>query len=202
MEIQPVSITTPNADVPIRRVDILRLAREIREQFDPRRIEEAARRREIVLVRMSGPVGRDAGFAYIEFTRRPMYIESLSNPEEQVRIWGEWAREPVRSIVINTNSGIPELEVFWHEFYHLFHSPHALQRSERFEHRFSTEGMLHTQEERRANEFAAAVLVPSLGGCRTAVEIAERFDVSERLAAYAIRLHSALAFSTKANTHQ
>src|SRR5665213_1971373 len=175
--VTPASITAP-----VRRTDILQLAREIRKQFDPRIIEDAAKRSEIVLVRMSGPAGRDAGFAYIEFTRRPRYIESLGHPEEPLRIWGAWDREPVRSIVINTNSGIPEREVFWHEFYHLFYSPHALQRSERFEHHFSTEGALHSQEERRADEFAAAVLVPSLQDCSTIFDICDRFGVTERLA--------------------
>lgn len=186
------SIAKPNVNVPIRRAEIFQLASKMRKSCGSQPIDIVAEYYGIVLVRMAGPVGRDAGFAYIEFTRRPKYVESLSHPEEQVRIWGAWTREPVRSIVINTNSGIPEREVFWHELYHLFYSPHAVQRSERFEHRFSTEGALHTQEERRANEFAAAILVPALGGCRTAAEVAERFQVSERLAGYAIQLYSAL----------
>lgn len=185
-------VTPASIAMPIRREDILRLARNIRARFDARNIEDAAKRSGIVLVRMSGPVGKDAGFAYIEFTRRPRYIESLSHPEEPVPVWGAWAREPVLSIVINTNSGLPEWEVFWHEFYHLFHSPRALQRSDGFEHRFSTVGALHSQEERRADEFAAALLIPSLDGCETIAEIAERFEVSERLAARAIRFFSAL----------
>ncbi|HET6400782.1 MAG TPA: hypothetical protein VFH95_05215 [Candidatus Kapabacteria bacterium] len=186
----PASIT-----LPIRREDILRLAREVREGCDPRTIDAVAELRGIILVRISGPIGRDAGFAYIEFTRCPAYVESLAHPEEPVRLWGGWTKESVRSIVINTNSGIPEREVFWHEFYHLFFSPHALQRSERFEHHFSTLGALHSQEERRADEFAAAVLVPSLDGCRTAAEIADRFEVSERLAAHAIRFYSLTNFA-------
>jgi Zn-dependent peptidase ImmA (M78 family) len=178
--------------VPLRRADILRIARETRERYDSHTIDSVAKSAGIVLVRMSGPMGRDAGFAYIEYTRRPLFIESLSHPEEPIRLWGASAREPVRSIVINTNSGIPEREVFWHEFYHLFHSPHALQRSERFEHRFSTEGALHSPEERRADEFAVAILVPSLKECQTSDEIAVRFDISERLAKRAIQFYSAI----------
>ncbi len=188
--VTPASIPTP-----VRRSEILHLARETRACYDPQNIESVAARSGIVLVRMSGPAGRDAGFAYIEFTRKPVYIESLSHPEEPVRVWGAWRREPLRSIVINTNSGIPEREVFWHEYYHLFHSPHGLQRSERFEHHFSTEGTLHTQEERRANDFAAAVLIPDIEECSTILEIAERFDVSERLAAHAIRFYSFTNFA-------
>src|SRR5579872_2879364 len=139
--VTPASIATP-----VRRADILRLALETRARFDPQNIEDASKRSEIVLVMTSGPVGKDAGFAYIEFTRRPRYIQSLSHPYEPLRAWGDWAKELIRSIVINTNSGIPQGEIFWHEFYHLFYSPHALQRSERFEHHFSTEGALHSQE--------------------------------------------------------
>jgi hypothetical protein len=111
------SIAKPNVNVPIRRAEIFQLASKMRESCGSQPIDIVAEYYGIVLVRMAGPVGRDAGFAYIEFTRRPKYVESLSHPEERVRIWGAWTREPARSIVINTNSGIPEREVFWHEFY-------------------------------------------------------------------------------------
>ncbi len=178
------------ASTPVRRGSILELALEIRIAFDPRKIEDVASKSGIVLVRTSGPGNREAGFAYIEYAQRPVFVESLAHPEEPVRVWGAWEREPVRSIVINTNSGIPEREVFWHEYYHLFHSPNAVQRSEHFEHRFSTEGALHSREERRADEFAVAVLIPSLEGCATPMEICERFEVSPRLAERAIRFYS------------
>ena len=175
---------------PIGRERIIQLASKIRERYGPRRIEHAASEQGIVLVRSAGPNGRDAGFAYIEYVRRPELIESLSHPEHPVLVWGGWRREPLYSIVINTNSGIPEAEVFWHEWYHLFHSPHDIQRSDTFEHRYSTNGVLHNQEERRADEFAAEVLVPSMDGCSTIFEIVERFGVSERLAEKAMKLYS------------
>ncbi len=178
-----------------RSTVFLHLAREIRSRFDPRNIESVAAASDIVLVRSSGPENREAGFAYIEYVRRPVFVESLSHPEEPIRVWGRSRLEPLRSIVLNTNSGIPEWEIFWHEYYHLFYSPQGLQHGERFEHHYSTEGVLHSREERRADEFAAAVLAPELVECgpkpnATAAEIAEEFDMSERLVQRAIALLS------------
>ncbi len=174
---------------PIGRERIVRLASAIREQYDPRAIDFAARENGIVLVRSGGPIDRDAGFAYIEQVRRPELIESLSHPERPVLVWGGWRREPLYSIIINTNSGIPEAEIFWHEWYHLFHSPHGIQGTGRFEHHYSMQGVLHNQEERRADEFAAAVLAPSLEACVTIIDICERYGVSERLAEKAMKLY-------------
>ena len=176
----------------VRRDEILRLASEIRQRFGPLMIEEAAAENDVVLVRTEGAVGRDAGFAYIHFTRKPSYVESLSRPEDPLLVWGSMSgdnsdSEPIRSIVINTNSGISECEVFWHEWYHIFHSPLGIQRSEQFEHRFSTEAALHNQEERRADEFAAAVIVGTEHECSTIAELIEQFGISERLAARAIQ---------------
>jgi len=176
---------------PVRRDEILRLAEEIRQRFGSSKIEEAAAENGVVLVRTEGAVGRDAGFAYVQFVRKPSYVESLSRPEDPLLVWGSMfgddsSREPIRSIVINTNSGIAECEVFWHEWFHLFHSPLGIQRSERFEHRFSTEAALHSQEERRADEFAAAVIVGQEHECSNVAELIEQFGISERLAARAI----------------
>jgi hypothetical protein len=175
---------------PIGRDRIIQLAAGIRGRYDPRAIDFAAQDSGIVLVRSAGALGRDAGFAYIEYVRRPELVESLSHPARPVLVWGGWRREPLYSIVINTNSGISETEVFWHEWYHLFHSPHGIQGSKNFEHRYSTDGVLHNQEERRADEFAAAVLVPSIEDCETIYDIINNFGVSERVAERAMELYS------------
>ena len=52
------------------------------------------------------------------------------------------------------------------------------------------QGVLHNQEERRADEFAAAVLAPSPEACATIFDICERYGVSERLAEKAMKLYS------------
>jgi hypothetical protein len=188
--------TMPNTLLaPIRRQDILKLAAETRNRFSTASIDDVAHMTDIILVRTRGPFGKDAGFAHIDFLQEPVFIESLARPFERVRVWGHTKPEPIRSIVINSNGGIPEREVFWHEYFHLFYSPHAVQHSERFTHRFSTEGALHHQEERRANEFAAAVLIPSILTSLTVSEIAERFGVSDRLAECAIRFYGQISKS-------
>jgi hypothetical protein len=175
---------------PFGRERIIQLASVIRARYDPRDIDAVAQHNDIVLVRTAGAIGRDAGFAYIEYVRRPELIESLSHPDRPILVWGGWKREPLYSIVINTNSGLPEAEIFWHEWYHLFHSPHDIQGSECFEHRYSMDGVLLNKEERRADEFAAAVLVPSAEDCLTMFDMIERFGVSERLAINAMKLYT------------
>ena len=186
----PLMSTMPNTLLaPIRRDEILKLAAETRSRFSSASIDDVAHKTDIILVRTNGPFGKDAGFAHIDFFQEPIFIESLARPFEKIRAWGHRNPRTVRSIVINPNAGIPEREVFWHEYFHLFYSPHAVQRSERFMHRFSTEGALHRQEERRANEFAAAILIPSIRMNLTVTEIAECFAVSDRLAQCAIRFY-------------
>ena len=182
--------TMPNSPpTPIRREEILRLSHEIRNRFAGASIDDIARINDVMLVRSDGPFGKDAGFACINFIEKPVFIESLARPLEKVRVWGRAEKRPVRSIVINPNAGIPEREVFWHEYFHLFYSSHSVQRSERFVHHFSTEGALHYQEERRADEFAAAILIPSIRSSFSIAEIAERFAVSDRLAKCAVRFY-------------
>ncbi|MDP4198141.1 MAG: hypothetical protein Q8922_01780 [Bacteroidota bacterium] len=171
-----------------QRESILSLADEIRASFDPFDIDFAALASGIILIRTDGPVGKDAGFAHIEYVLRPASIESIAHPGESVRVWGASRKIAVRSIAINRNAGLPEGEIFWHEYYHLFFSPRGIQHGEQFVHQYSTEGALHFREERRADEFAAAMLVPSLAGCETISDIMEQHAVSERLASVAARI--------------
>lgn len=185
-------MTTP-AEMPVRISPIggeriLHLAEEIRSRFEPREIDAAANSSDILLIRIAGGTSAAAGFAHIGFVHSPEFIESLANPGERIRVW-ERNDEKLRSIVINTDSAVPEAEIFWHEWYHLFYSPESIQRSESFDHRFMLESAIDSREERRADEFAAAVLVPSIEGCQTVSEIVERFGVSERLAKVATRLY-------------
>jgi hypothetical protein len=175
---------------PSEHQSIHSIAESIRSTFDPREIDAVARASNILLVRTDGPQGRDAGFAHIEYVQRPALVESLARPGESLRVWGASRKVAVRSIAINRNAGIPECEIFWHEYYHLFFSPRGIQHGEQFVHHYSTEGALHFREERRADEFAAAVLVPSLDGCETISDIIEQHGVSERLALIAARILS------------
>jgi hypothetical protein len=168
---------------------IILMAEAIRERFGGVRIDDIAQSCGILLVRSDGPHGKDAGWAMLSFADRPVYLESLARPGEAIRVRGLVRRVPVRTIVINPNAGIPEREIFWHEFYHLYFSPQGIQQSERFLHHYSTEGVLHFREERRANEFAAAVLVPREHGCETIGDLMESYGVSERIACIAAAMH-------------
>ena len=49
-------------------------------------------------------------------------------------------------------------------------------------HQYSTGGVLDSQEERRANLFAAFMLIPEVGKGETVSELSERFNVSGDLA--------------------
>ncbi len=177
-----------------RREQIVRLAEDVRERVgDVSQIEDIAAATDITLVIEEGPHGKDAGFAFVQYISEPTFIESLARPGEFVRVWDGDRCTVHRSIVINPNGGVPEREVFWHEYYHLFHSPDGVQHSERFPHRYSTEGVLHNQEERRADEFAAAVLIAPLDELEDIADVIERFSVSERLAKCAMNLARQLA---------
>jgi hypothetical protein len=171
---------------------ICTLAAEIRERFGACTIDDVALAQNIILIRTDGPHGKDAGFARLHFIQRPAYLESLARPGEFVRLWQYACRIPIRSIAINRNASIPEPEIFWHEYYHLYYSPSGIQQSERILHHYSTEGALHFREERRANEFAAAVLVPpeAFTECETIHELMERYTVSERIANIAAGLYN------------
>jgi hypothetical protein len=171
-----------------RREEFIRVAAELRARFNLLDIDRIAEECHILLIRTSGSKEGAAGFAHVEYYARPEYIESLARPGELLPVWEPEAMERLASIVINTLSRIPAPEIFWHEWYHLFYSPERVQGSQRFEHRFLA-AISDSMEERRADEFAAAILVPSLADCETVGDIMERFGVTGRLAAAAIRLH-------------
>ncbi len=174
-----------------RREQILLLADELRNRFDPRNIDRITQEYQILLVRKAGSSSGAAGFAHVEYRQRPEFIESLARPGEFLPVWESQSSERFTSIVINANSSIPEAEIFWHEFYHLYYSPESIQGSQRFEHRFLIE-LSDNIEERRADEFAAAVLVPTIEGCETIREISERFSISPRLAKAAVQLYRSI----------
>lgn len=173
-----------------RRDHVLRIADELRSLFDPQEIDRVAQNYGILLIRKAGSRNGAAGFAHIEYHRHPEFIESLARPGEKIPVWESNEKERFLSIVINTKSSIHENEIFWHEFYHLFYSPEGIQKTIGFEHRFHME-ISDSIEERRADAFAAAMLIPSIEYCATVFDIMERFSVSERLAQCALKLYSA-----------
>jgi hypothetical protein len=193
--------TMPNAHkiALSRQEEILRLAEGIRARFDPSKIDEVAIAYDITLIRSRGSDVNAAGFAYTWTEHDPIFIDSLSHPGQPLRVWGEKEKSTKRAIAINSNSELPEREIFWHEFYHLFYSPESVDRAEEFKHSFSV-SVLHSKEERRADEFAAAVLIPSIEFIDSIEGIADRYNTSNRLAEIAVKFYSSFNNSMRSLT--
>jgi len=192
--------TMPRARIALnRQEEILRLAEGFRARFDPTKIDEVSIAYDITLIRTRGSDDNAAGFAYTWTEQDPVFIDSLTHPEQPLRVWGERAKNIKRAIVINSNSELPEREIFWHEFYHLFYSPESIDRAEEFKHNFS-ESVLHSKEERRADEFAAAILIPSIESMDSIEGIAHHYDTSKRLAAIAVKFYSSFNNSMRSLT--
>jgi Zn-dependent peptidase ImmA (M78 family) len=159
--------------IPLRSDEIRLLAEDLRQKLDCRDIEKVAQKEKIILHRSPGPAKR-GGFSY-------------GVVEEDI----EGVLRPMLAIVINTDhrtpagERVPESEIFWHEYYHLFYSPSANDWLIDASH-YSLEQAGHAQEERRAQEFAAWLLVPDIHAGESPYELAERCNVSSRLANLAI----------------
>jgi hypothetical protein len=161
--------------IPVRRDELIALARATREKYRFLTLDEIAEAENIVLVRMPDPSASSGGFAYTEIL------------EEH----GE--RVAVDSIVMNPkykNSDgelVSEEQIFWHEFYHLWYSPSRIDTVADF-YEYSTHNVLHSQEERRAEEFTAAVLIHSIGARDTIASIQERYGITSALAEIGLKL--------------
>src|SRR5689334_20550188 len=142
------------AFTPFRKNEIIALAKSTREKYSGMSIDEVAERENIILIREPDANSKKAGYACALKSETPKRIESLQVPGKFVLSFSEKEISYYDCIVINPLFGIPEREIFWHEFYHLWYSPSRQMKMEFF-HQFSTGGALDAQEERRANMFAA-----------------------------------------------
>jgi hypothetical protein len=146
------------AFTPFRKADIVALAESARKKYDGMSIDEVAECENIILIREPDANSKKAGYACAIKSESPRQIESLSRSGEFVLSFREKEITFHDCIVINPLYGIPEREIFWHEFYHLWYSPSRQMKLDFF-HQFSTGGALDAQEERRANMFAAYMLI-------------------------------------------
>ncbi|MEO6941163.1 MAG: hypothetical protein ABI444_13700 [Candidatus Kapaibacterium sp.] len=163
--------------VPMRRDELILLAAEARKKYAGMSIDEVADREHVFLHRERGPAAASGGYAFAQIEMgwdgQPYVFEAIVlNPEFQ-NPHGE---------------RISEREIFWHEYFHLWYSPSMIDSPDRFLHHYSTVGVLHAQEERRANEFTAAVLVGKLELGETAETLSERCGISSSLASIAFDL--------------
>jgi hypothetical protein len=169
------------AFTPFRKAEVIELAESARKKYSGMTIDEVAECENIILVREPDAASKKAGYACSIKSEVPKRIESLSQPGKFILSFTEKEITFHDSIVINPLYGIPEQEIFWHEFYHLWYSPSRRLKLEFF-HQFSTGATLDAQEERRANIFAAHVLIPSLEGADTPTVLSEKWNVSEEMA--------------------
>lgn len=144
-------------------------------------MDQVAECENIILIREPDANSKKAGYACSLKSERPKLIPSLSRPGEYILSFREKEIIFHDCIVINPLYGIPEREIFWHEFYHLWYSP-SRKTTMDFFHQYSTGSALDAQEERRANMFAAFMLVPEVGKEDTPQIVSEKFNVSWELA--------------------
>ena len=169
------------AFTPLRKAEIIHLADAARKKYHGLSIDQIAERENIILIREPSAVSKKAGYACSIKSEIPKLIPSLSRPGEFILSYREKEITYHDCIVINPLYGIPEREIFWHEFYHLWYSP-SRKLTIDFYHQYSTGGVLDTQEERRANMFAAYLLIPEITKEATPQMIIEEFNVSSDLA--------------------
>ncbi len=169
------------AYTPIRKAEIIALADAARQKFSGMSIDLVAESENIILIRQPDASSKKAGYACVFPSIKPKLIPSLSRPGEFVLSFAEKETIYHDCIVLNPLYGIPEREIFWHEYYHLWYSPSRKVQMDFF-HQFSTSGALDSQEERRANMFAAYFLIPKIESEDTAEIVSEKWGVSELLA--------------------
>ena len=175
------------AFTPLRKAEIISLADAARKKYDGLTIDQIAGRENIILIREPSAISKKAGYACSIKSEVPKLIPSLSRPGEFILSYREKDISYHDCIVINPLYGIPEREIFWHEFYHLWYSP-SRKATMDFYHQYSTGGVLDTQEERRANMFAAYMLIPELAKEDSPQMIIEKFNVSSDLARLRLNL--------------
>jgi hypothetical protein len=169
------------AYAPVRKAEIIGLASLARKKYEGLSLDQVAEFENIILIREPDANSKKAGYACSLKSEAPKLIPSLSRPGEYILSFKEKEIIFNDCIVINPLYGIPEREIFWHEFYHLWYSP-SRKTTMDFFHQYSTGGVLDSQEERRANMFAAFMLIPEVGEGETAESVCERFGVSREMA--------------------
>lgn len=175
------------AFTPYRRQDIVALAAAARQKHRGRSIDRVADAEGIVFMRVPDPNGTREGFSCMLTSRVPKKIESSSDDRSMIFSFAEEVEVDYPAIVLNPLCCRHEAEVFWHEYYHLWYSP-SRKGAASFYNGYSTEGALDKQEERRANLFAAYVLIPEVQAGDTTQHICDTWGVSPSLAQ--LRLNS------------
>ena len=175
-----------NVHTPPRTDEIVALARRAKALYAGLTIDQIAEREGIILQRINGAGSDVGGLSYVEIMTRPKLVESLAQPGKYIRVRGQVEKYPLEFIVINPDYPASEEEIFWHELYHLWYSPSGSGLLGSRVNCFSTHGILNDQEERRANTFAAAIVIDRIGEHESVEELMDRCGVSRSLAQLAM----------------
>lgn len=169
------------AFTPYRIDEVIALARATAERFRGLSIEEIAEQEGIILQLLADPVATKEGFCCVLSLVHPKTIASEAKTGAVLFSFEEEEVTTHPAIVINPARAGKIEEVFWHEYYHLLYSP-SRPGGATFFGGYSTAGVLDKQEERRADVFAAFVLVPELRPQDTPSLLIIEHRMSERLA--------------------
>lgn len=177
--------------VPVRTDDIREIAEYYKHKYRGYTIDEIAADEDIILVRMPDMLAKKAGYAVSApvGTRRKR-IPSLATPGRMLISYTEWEQIFQDCIVINTAyeyademckfTAPNENEVFWHEFYHVRYSPSENTATQKGA--YSMIGVRTAQEERRANTFAAMMVIADTDGCSTIEDVMRKWNVTREVA--------------------
>lgn len=180
----PSTIKTPF--VPLRREEIVALAVEARKRFVGKNIDQVAEYEGLLLIRQPDPNTTKEGFCCVLPTTRRKRLASSVRPDWQLISFAEKEKVFINAIIINPCATNNEVEVFWHEYYHLLYSPS--RSGVTFYGGYSSGGVLDKQEENRANLFAAYMLIPEIESHDTMYSLAEKYDVSFEIAQARLRM--------------
>jgi hypothetical protein len=169
------------AFTPYRTHEIIDLAVAARERHDGRSIDEIAEAEEIILMRIPDAAATRAGFSCILKYPSAKPIASSANAGAALFSFAEQIEVQYPAIVINPLRTDNEREVFWHEYYHLWYSP-SRNTNASFFTEYSTAGVMDRQEERRANLFAAYVLIEEISVTDSVESLGLKYRVSPQIA--------------------
>jgi hypothetical protein len=154
-------------------------------------IEEVARNESIILRIASFAEMKRGGISICQEVETSYLFESLVDAERFIEARYPAVKSRLKLIAIAQDyvrggERISLEEIFWHEYFHMNWSP-ELEPFDPDKHEWSTHGVLDTQDEHRADLFAASVLIDRLEKGATTKDITGGYNVSCKLAHLALQ---------------
>jgi hypothetical protein len=175
---------------PLRDEEVIALARATRLVYDGWTPAEVAAREQIELHMLEREGVYLGGAAMREqIGTAPLLFPSIADEATIIRS-RERAALWERIIVIfagykRGGERVSLEEAFWHEYFHL-HWSDVLEPYDSMKHEYITHGVLHQQDEHRADLFAAGVLIDHIDRRDTPATISARCGITQWLASLAL----------------